>query len=673
MRKVSGCAVVLVLALTSACGKPTPASPTRVTSTADTSAFSRVPRPAFNAYALELGYPLFWSEDKNHNQSIDPDEVATVWGFGGAKESDYKGGAGFTEKFLAAYKAIEARHGEGPQKSSDPQEEKRRAAVRDELAQGRPTLVMTDLTKRADEDKIFVRHMLKVAEVIDRLYMKQMGTFELQAAVPAGDAASQVLFFRNQGPKCKGPKTQNVPECSALAQPSGRTSGLYAPEIVKENKFCEALTKSKTPKVMDPFTYVAGTVTAPKPVPYTEAFQADMLLVSKELAAAAQDLASPSEAALRDYLQAASKAFTDNNWVPADEAWAKMSVSNSKWYLRVAPDEVYDEPCSVKALFHLSLGRINQDSLTWQKKLDPLKSELERELATLAGPPYQARSVSFKLPDFVDIVINAGDSRDAFGGTIGQSLPNFGPVANEGRGRTIAVTNFYNDPDSMIAQREQAESLFCKPTMSSYAGDQEPMLMSTVLHEAAHNLGPAHQYKVGGKTDREAFGGPLASTMEELKAQTSALYFSDWLVGKNQVDKSLAEKAHVRDVLWAFGHISRGMYSDDGHPKNYSQLAAIHVGHLMGAGALTWKTDETAANGKDKGCFSLEKDKFAGAVQSLAKSVAGIKGRGDKVGAEKLVKEYVDVNGPKKAVHDVVTERMLRSPKASFFYAIRFD
>src|SRR5262249_1332385 len=159
----------------------------------------------------------------------------------------------------------------------------------------------------------------------------------------------------------------------------------------------------------------------------------------------------------------------------------------------------------------------------WQEKLDPLKTEMEASLAALAGPPYAARDVKFKIPDFVDIALNAGDSRKAFGATIGQSLPNFGPGANEGRGRTVAMTNLYTDPDSIAASRDQAESLYCKDTMGKWTDSAEPQLMSTVLHEAAHNLGPAHQYKANGKIDREAFGGPLASTLEELKAQTAAL------------------------------------------------------------------------------------------------------------------------------------------------------
>ena len=85
--------------------------------------------------------------------------------------------------------------------------------------------------------------------------------------------------------------------------------------------------------------------------------------------------------------------------------------------------------------------------------IQSVKNDLEQALAKLAGPPYKARQVSFHLPDFIDVVLNAGDSRSPHGATIGQSLPNFGAVANEGRGRTVAMTNFYTDPDSRATLR----------------------------------------------------------------------------------------------------------------------------------------------------------------------------------------------------------------------------
>jgi hypothetical protein len=639
-----------------------------------------VTRADFNRVAAELALPMFWSQDRNTDGVLDAEEVAVYWGLvPGAALADYVAGGRFTPKGEQAALSIVKRATEAPSAPGiDPKERARRDAVKKELAQGRVTLVATDLAGAPAEEKKFVGHVTRAAELVEKLYAKQEGTLDLRAKVRPDDTASKSMFFRNQGPKCEAPQTQSDPACSAIADaPKGKLSGLYPAALLDKPKFCDDLTKKdgKDKTLMDPFTVVIADAAANggvKPVPYHEVFMEDVSAICAELTAAAAALGE-KEPALKAYLLASAQAFTDDKWWPADEAWAKMDAKNSKYYLRIAPDEVYREPCSTKALYHVSFGLINQGSLKWQTKLDPLKKDMEKALAEMAGAPYKAREVSFKLPDFVDIALNAGDSRPPSGATIGQSLPNFGPVANEGRGRTVAMTNFYSDPDSIEALKASTESLFCKSSMAKYTTDAAPQLMSTVLHEAAHNLGPAHQYKANGKIDREAFGGPLASTLEELKAQTAALFFTDWLVEKKQITNEEAEKAHVRDIVWGFGHISRGMYDEDKHPRNYSQLAAIQLGWLMKNGAVAWKADDTAANGKDKGCFALALDKFPAAVKSLMTEVAQIKGKGDKARAEKLVKDYVDVTGDKKKVHDVITERVLRSPKPSFVYAIKLD
>jgi hypothetical protein len=694
--------MTLVLAA-AACEKkpdPTPAPATSASITGGAVADAAPARPAgikldkvtradFNRLAAELALPLFWVADKNKDNAVDSDEVAVYWGLvPGAKLAEYVDKTGFTTTGQEAIEKIAKRAKDAaPPAGLDPKELARREAVKKELAQGRVTLVATDLASAPSEEKRLLSFVTQAAEIIEKLYAKQEGTLELRAKIPAGDTASTSLFYRNQSPKCEAPQTQNDPACSAIPDmPKGKLSGLYPAALLENPKFCDDLTKLEAGKkekvLMDPFTLVtasADKADAGKPtkdafvaVPYHEVYKDEVTAVSGQLKAAAESLGE-KEPALKAYLLAAAQAFTDDKWWPADEAWAKMDAKNSKYYLRIAPDEVYHEPCSTKALYHVSFGLINQGSLKWQTKLDPLKTEMEKALADLAGPPYKAREVSFKLPDFVDIALNAGDSRPPSGATIGQSLPNFGPVANVGRGRTVAMTNFYSDPDSVEALKGTTESLFCKDTMAKYTTDREPQLMSTVLHEAAHNLGPAHQYKSNGKIDREAFGGPLASTLEELKAQTAALFFTDWLVEKKQITNEEAEKAHVRDIVWGFGHISRGMYDEDKHPRNYSQLAAIQLGWLMKNNAVTWKADETAANDKDKGCFSLALDKFPAAVKSLMTEVAQIKGKGDKARAEKLVKEFVDVTGDKKKVHEVITERVLRSPKPSFVYSIKLD
>jgi len=280
-------------------------------------------------------------------------------------------------------------------------------------------------------------------------------------------------------------------------------------------------------------------------VGYHQAFQPLMQSTSAELRAAAAALPE-DEAALKRYLLAAAQSFLDNDWKPADEAWSLMTAQNS-------------------AAFHLTFARINTDSLEWQAKLTPVQQAMEDALAAHIGAPYQARKVTFHLPDFVDIVFNAGDDRDPFGAIIGQSLPNWGPVANEGRGRTIAMTNLYTDPDSIQARREQAASLLRAETLATgYADRQLPGLLSTILHEATHNLGPSHEYAVDGKVDTELFGGPLASTLEELKAQTGALWYVAFLRQNGIIDEALARQIYTDAFVWALGHISRGMYDPNG-------------------------------------------------------------------------------------------------------------
>jgi hypothetical protein len=137
--------------------------------------------------------------------------------------------------------------------------------------------------------------------------------------------------------------------------------------------------------------------------------------------------------------------------------------------------------------------------------------------------------------------------------------------------------------------------------------------------------------------------------------------------------KADAEKAHLRDVTWAFGHIAQGMKNAEGKPKPYSQLASIQMGFLTDKGVLVWKDAEKAANGTDTGCVDVDLAKWKPAVDELGKIVLGIKGRGDKALAEKTRDRFVLDTGAAAAWakrRATIQERWLRAPKASFVYAV---
>lgn len=633
--------------------------------------YAALDRQAFNVRAAERFLPFFWREDTDNDGSLDPGELEFLFGFPQSDRASWIDDSGrFTQEFRSTYKALQA----ALPTPSDPAEQKRRQLVVEELAQGRPTLVLSDLTQISEGEKTFLKHMLAAAELIERLYARQKGVFGMQADIPSDDRASQMMFYRNQSPFCEAPKTENIPECSALPKKPERVFGLYPAEIQKDEKFCSMLEKQPNAKeLMGHFSVVVADENRQgrfRAVPYTEAYYQEMGAIARELELGAKALGD-DEAALKNYLTAAANSFRSNDWEPANEAWVAMNAQNSKWYLRIAPDEVYYEPCAWKAGFAMQLARINPESLEWQKKLDPLKRDMENVLAKMAGAPYKARDVQFKIPDFIDVVLNAGDARAAHGAIIGQSLPNWGPVAEKG-GRTTAMTNLYTDVDSQSSQAELMSSMFCKNTNELATTTPREGLVSTVLHEAAHNLGPSHEYAVRGRQDDAIFGGPLASTLEELKAQQSGLFLANWLTGKGIFTDDEVRKIQVRNVAWAFGHISRGMYTADGTPRNYSQLAAMQIGSFLKAGAVTWHADQPAANGTDQGCIEINFDALPGAIESFATTVLQIKASGDRKRADQLVAEFVDSKDDDFAkLRSTIAERWLRAPRASFVYSIK--
>lgn len=632
-------------------------------------AHASMDRTAFNKRAVELFLPLFWAEDANHNNALDPDELAVLNGYPRDERPAWIDASGqFTAGFQAAYERMQ----QPATMPADPAEQARRELVLEELAQGRPTLVATDEHDAPAAERTFVSHMLKVGELTERLYARQKGVFGMDARIAEDDPASHALFHRNQSPFCQAPRTEGDPACTAVVPKPPRAFGLYPAELQNSADFCSVLEKQPNASaLMDHFSVVvagdqAGNYRA---VPYSQAYSQDMQAVATELKAAASALGD-DESALKHYLLTAADSFRTNDWEPANVAWVAMNAQNSKWFVRIAPDEVYYEPCAWKAGFALQLARINPESIEWQRKLDPLKGEMETTLAAMAGKPYKARDVQFKIPDFIDVVLNAGDQRAPMGATVGQSLPNWGPTAAKG-GRTIAMTNLYTDADSQATQRTLMSAMFCKKTNALATTTPRETLIGSLLHEAAHNLGPAHEYKVNGRKGDELFGGPMAATLEELKAQTSSMYLTDWLAAKGMFTQNEVRGIQLRNIVWTFGHISRGMYTADGTPRNYSQLAAIQVGSFMKAGALKWKPDELAANGTDQGCMDIDFEALPKAIETLETTVLEIKGAGDKAGAEQLKAQFVDAQDDFSAVKRTIVERWLRSPKASFVYSVR--
>lgn len=166
-----------------------------------------------------------------------------------------------------------------------------------------------------------------------------------------------MVFYRNQGPACEAPATEQDPDCTALNTKISPKVTVYPAEIQDQKDFCQLLEKSAKDAYLDHFSVVVKEGEGFKGVPYHVAYKAEMEAVAAELDTAAGVVKSAEEALFKAYLSAAAKAFRDGSWQDADEAWSKMNVKNSKWYLRIGPDEVYWSPASKRLVFMRRLAR----------------------------------------------------------------------------------------------------------------------------------------------------------------------------------------------------------------------------------------------------------------------------------------------------------------------------
>lgn len=625
---------------------------------ADHSAMFGLPalnRADFNRLSNQAGNGLFWSEDSENPGVLDPAELLRLGVDEGPNPFVIRDQ--FTKAFEESYRALV--------------DMRRRESIRLEMDQGMPTLVHTDLTGIPIPEKKMVRAILSASDKIDRLYMRQVGSLDLwNAGSSALDPESRSVFIRNQGPWCVAAKTENDAYCNAMWQYPGRTWTAYPHEMKHDQAMCDRLSKMDNARdLLAPFTVVRKVGDGLKGQSLNTVYGAEMEAIALDLDLASGYADKAGENAFAKYLRAAAKGHRINDWADADEAWSAMNSTNSKYYLRIGPDEVYWDICQTKAGFHSSFARIDTSSLDLQKALDKLRTSMENSLGDLV-PEYKPRQVSFSMPDFIAIIVNAGNSRSPIGATIGQSLPNWGKVAEEGRGRTVVMTNLYLDDDSKRIAQAKASLMLTEPTLAYFAENQRVALIDIILHEATHNLGPYSDYKLDGKDPREVFGGALATVLEELKAQTGSWFYVDLLVKEGILTPDEAKQLYTHSLVWSFGHLSQGLWSPNGNPKPYSQLSAVQVGRLVDAGALKWIETVDPETGKAMGKFEMDYDKVSGFAKALMADVVRVKATGDVAGAKALVDPYVSGDKAVNVHVCEIQERLLQFSKGSLVYKV---
>src|SRR5687768_3801636 len=127
--------------------------------------YTGIERMRFNQLAVLLNLPLFWANDADGDGAIDPDEVRALLFYPTGGEWVAEGR--FTEAFDRAFEQI------NDAAFADPPDERQRLLAQ-EIGSCAPTLVETDLRELPAPHRAFADHMLRVADMIDRLYAQQV-------------------------------------------------------------------------------------------------------------------------------------------------------------------------------------------------------------------------------------------------------------------------------------------------------------------------------------------------------------------------------------------------------------------------------------------------------------------------------------------------------------------
>lgn len=584
----------------------------------------RITPERFNELSTEY-FPtnrITWTADKNKNGIIDVDEITADGDidtyidkkpfFGGCNDTDK-----FTWLFYERYRLII--------------EAGRREAVEKHLNKTKVQSLTTNFAdlNLPDAEILMIKQILKVGTIMDDLFQMQVGSFKYRERIKREGTSDDIeMMERYQKPWCF---VNPDPLCSAFKAFDPWVTGMYPegtrPEDLKGN-------------LETPFSVVVKEKSgALKAVSYAESGLGPKVTeASRELVKAADLAENAGETLLADYMRKVAKALLSDKPYPygeADKAWMDMK-GKTKYYLRVGPDETTWDELGVKSGLQMRFGIIDFEAAKSVEMYSGIRQKMEDAFAALIGPPYKARQVSVELPDFVNLVVENGESRGySVGTSMAQTLPNW--CGDDGKApcpsRTMSfnnkLANFYS-PDMLRAYK----SVMHPNTLNYF--DHNYASRVVVDHEFAHNLGPSQGLPVGGRKLEDYFE-ELRGVLEECKAQAGAMFLNGWFGENGLRNADDVKKYYTANLLWMLGFLRRvaPFYKEgklDEVKERYQLLCVVQFGYLIEKGAITF--DEKT------GTFEIHFDKIDDVYANFLKEWGQLYIKHDKSAAKAFIERY---------------------------------
>ncbi|HWF92031.1 MAG TPA: hypothetical protein VN684_07090 [Terriglobales bacterium] len=357
-------------------------------------------------------------------------------------------------------------------------------------------------------------------------------------------------------------------------------------------------------------------------VPYHVAFREFLEPAAKNLRDAA---ALSGDPAFAKFLRLRADALLNDDYFQSDLAW--LDLKDPKFDIIFAPYETYlDDLLGVKTSYGVAVLIRNEEE---SKKLEIFKKYVGDIQDALPLPAEDRPSKhGLETPmEVMDAPYRGGDLRHGYQ-AVADNLPNDPRVHEQKGSKKIFFKNFMDARVNYVIL-PLAKYVMLPEQAEKVSG--EGYLLTTIMHEISHGLGPAFARTSSGKVDvREAIG-PIYGGLEEAKADVVGMFGLNWMVNRGVLPQGKLEEYYASYVAGNFRTIRFGT------GEAHGQAEMMEFNYLCEHGAITYE-----ASGKYKVQFA----KMPDAIASLAKELLEIEATGDRARAEAWFKKY-DVMSPK--------------------------
>ncbi len=424
----------------------------------------------------------------------------------------------------------------------------------------------------------------------------------------------------------------NKPFVGTAAMPPGR--GFYPPDLTREKieQYVKAHPERKE-AIYSQTTIVRWHNGELVGLPYHIVFRQFLEPAALRLREAA---ALSDDPAFAKYLRLRAQALLTDDYFQSDLAW--LELDRPKVDVIFAPYETYDDGLlGVKATFGVSVLIRNAAE---SRKLDMFQkyvADIQDALPLPAEDRPSKRGLRAPM-EVMDAPYRAGDLRHGYQ-AVADNLPNDARVHEQKGSKEIFFKNFIDARVNYViipvARHVMLPEQAAKVTVEGY-------VLSIIMHEIAHGLGPAYARTKDGKVEIRQAIGPAFGGLEEAKADVVGLFGLNWLVEHGFMPRRGMEECYASYVGGLFRTMRFGI------AEAHSKAEIMEFNYLVERGAI---------KRQPSGRYAIEYTKMAGSLNDLAKELLEMEATGDRERTENWFKKYdvlpVELRGTLKAAAHV--------------------